>query len=239
MASSPAGSSSGACSSLILRDFTYRDAGGAEVADVLGAEVLALFRDLATHNGWKLEDLLTNCSIPRGSKLACRVVQSLPSSCKFWDGHADYVVTKLSHSRVVAGRSFAREGSGDTEWVARAARSKRQATEPTLSSPPRRKLRKAPPPAWHSDFSTDNPVSPEQSKGSVYPLPIYLHRVAYLSACANRSERAPELVRHVCGNSRCAVIAHYRPGPVKENDSDRKYHKNHRGKSRSAMSPLQ
>ena len=244
MQAKAAGSRTRAGGLLCLRDFTYCGLNGTAEVRVRGAEIRKILTHLAQDNDWAVEDLLGNPDIVAGRKLpcslpVCRIVRHLPDGWSWWTGQSDYLVTKLRCSKVVAGRTFAHGLDDGEDFFVRATSSKRRAAALPPASPPRRSKRASPPSKWHDAFAASSPGSPIQCEGCVYPLPIMLHRAAYLAACPDRTAAAPALVRHICGNSKCAVVAHFRTGTQESNESDRTHHKHHPGTSREALPPLQ
>ena len=224
-----------------LRDFTYCDESGTAVTRVKASELKRLFAALAEHHGWQVDELLANSEVPADKRLPCRVVRNLPDGSSWWAGQSKYIVAKLQRSPVAAGRSFARAQSDNGEWRGRCTvGKKRKVAEVSAQSPPQRPKRA------HSTSHIDDspysfsPGSPGDGReGCVHPLPILLHRAAYLSARPDPSAPLPSVVRHVCGRSKCAVVAHYRGGTAEANERDRKHHLNHRGMSREAFTTLQ
>jgi hypothetical protein len=85
-----------------------------------------------------------------------------------------------------------------------------------------------------------SPASPDSAlAGQSQPLPIRLHRAVALALSNDPDADSKLMVRHICGNKRCAVAAHFRFGTEDENKRDEKHHRVHRGCSREVLPRLQ
>ena len=95
------------------------------------------------------------------------------------------------------------------------------------------------PPSWLKGHSM-SPGSPESAlAGQSQPLPIRLHRAVALALSTDPDAHSKLMVRHICGNKRCAVAAHFRFGTESENKRDEAHHRVHRGCSREVLPRLQ
>ena len=224
-----------------LRDFTYHGPQGEAVTRVQASELSQLLASLAECNGWPVEDLLLNSEVPTGEMLPCRLVRNLPDGCSWWSGQSKYIRAKFRASPVVAGRTFARVRTDDAEWHGgRNAGGKRKVAGMQPHTPSKRVRRaQSAAPATPNIYSL-TPESPGHDlEGSTHPLPLLLHRAAYLAACPDSSAAVPTVVRHICGHDTCAVVAHYRAGTPDSNESDRQHHSHSRGTSREPFPRLQ
>ena len=72
----------------------------------------------------------------------------------------------------------------------------------------------------------------EHSSTDVAYLLIRIHRADALATSVDPAADSKLLVRHICGNTRCVVVNHFRPGSQRENDDDKEYHRLNQGCSR-------
>ena len=223
---------------LALRDFELwsDDSGG--TASVFGAELRELFVRLAHSNGFDVGDLLGNMSIPAGKPLPCCIIQRLPDDCSsIFDG-SGYILAKLGRGKTVRGHSFLRDGSSEVADASYCGVAP-SACNDDVSSPPRKLSRRSRMPGWLADHSM-SPGTPESGEeGRSQPLLVRLHRAAALAASATPETHSTQLVRHICGQKRCGVVAHFRFGTQGDNERDEEYHKTHPGCSRQSLPCVQ
>ena len=93
---------------------------------------------------------------------------------------------------------------------------------------------------WQKWQESQSPGSPESEwAGSTQPVPIRLHKAAYLASCRDPAATKGLEIRHICGNPRCGVVSHFRAGTKAENDHDKDYHQEQRGRSWQSFPPIQ
>lgn len=239
------GSAPRATSQLVLSDFELYDDRSGVAVTVHARELKDCFRQLARANGFKLGGLLGNVGTSSTLQpLECLVVTRLPAGSGWSFDDSGYISLKLKESSTVRGHTFlgnagnARDRDDDLQLrLSRSARCSLQSADPN-SSPPRQR-RSVGPPAWLDGHSL-SPGSPASALvGQSQPLPIRLHRAVALALSADPTADSKLLVRHVCGNKRCAVAAHFRFGSEDDNKADEAHHRVHPGCSRQVLSPLQ
>ena len=221
-----------------LRDFELYDDRSGERVNVLGEELQECFTELALANGFAVEELLTNSSIPSHKPLPCRIAENVPRSGRWSHDEMGYLLVKLRKSCTLRGHTFLGDGGTDGAYrnTHSIAKNGVQIKEP---STPVVKRRRIGPPGWMADFSL-SPGSPgDGGEGRTQPLPIRLHRSAAISISANPSAKAAQIIRHICGRKRCAVVSHFRGGTQAENSADEMFHLKHLGCSAETWSPLQ
>ena len=220
-----------------FRDFDSLDTATGVSVRVHGAELQGLFEALAADADVPAATLLANASIEAGQPLKCHLVARKPRNWSCQLDSQGYLQAYFKQSRTVRGHTFCGTGSrNDDEY--RPPRSKR-AAQPTLpASPTPQRAKRACSSRRPVDSSPDmSPGSP--SAGSTQPVPMRLHRAAFLSTCDNPEADSRLEIRHICGNRACAVVSHFRPGTAAQNSQDREYHKLHPGCSPESFPPLQ
>ena len=75
--------------------------------------------------------------------------------------------------------------------------------------------------------------------GCSHPLPIRWHRAAALSLSPDLAVDCGLVVRHICGNKRCAKVGHFRFGSQSDNEKDEAYHEVNPSCSREAFPELE
>ena len=223
---------------LKLNDFELYDTESGVHAVVSGHELRAAFSRLADLNGFILSDLLANNPIPAGKPLPCRIATTLPEKLGWFFEDSGYIMLKMHRAATVVGHSFlGREASASADASYSGAAPSRLEIDAT--SPPRTRKRPAEPPSWLQEHSM-SPGTPDLGQeGRTQPLPVRLHRAAALSVSGCPECDGKLILRHICGNKRCMVVAHFRPGTQAENSDDRDYHKTMLGCSREKHPCLQ
>ena len=226
---------------IALHDVAVGDADGREVILINGAELTGLFHDLASTHGWQVSDLLANCSIEAGIKLPCCLVRELPDATHWFPSESDYIIAKLRRVPVVAGSSYVKLDGADPDYPGRGCTRSKRAAFPQAApeSPPRRSRRAPVMPKRVSECSRSPDTPGGVSKGCTQPRLVNLHRAAALSACKDPSAQNMDVIRHICGHSKCAVIAHFRPGSLLENELDKVHHTSHPSHARQSFQPWQ
>jgi hypothetical protein len=93
---------------------------------------------------------------------------------------------------------------------------------------------------WLKDYKLgDGSSGGEGSGGKTQPLLIRLHRAVALASSHDPSAGHAQLIRHVCGNKKCATCSHYRTGTKSENELDNQYHKSYPSRSRQDFGKVQ
>ena len=232
-------------SRLVLRDFElFDDRSGVQVT-VHSQELESCFEQLAEANGWQLSDILGNHSVSSTVQpLGCRVVTHLPPGGGFSFEESGYIALKLKQSCTMRGHTFMGSTGNvearDGDFRPRLSRSSRSPPQPTDHPPsPPRKRRCVGSPSWLEghDLTPGSPSS--ELAGQTQPLPIRLHRAAALALSTDPEVDSKLLVRHICGNKRCAIAAHYRFGTEADNKADEAHHRRHPGCSREVYQPRQ
>ena len=212
------------------------------VSVVVHAEELnELYGAMAKLNGAPLEALLANSDIKAGQQLRCYEITRKPRKWGWLPNSDGYLQPKLKQSCTPVGHSYSGDGlDGDHRQRKRAVPSA-SADEPSPSSPPQgakraRKMTQR----WQKWQERQSPGSPEsECAGSTQPVPIRLHKAAFLASCGNPQAAKGLEIRHICGNPRCGVVSHFRAGTKRENERDKEYHEQHRGYSRQSFPPIQ
>ena len=239
------GRTSRVASQLVLSDFELHDDRSGVAVTVHARELKDCFRQLARANGFKQGDLLANVGASSTVQpLECRVVTCLSAGSGWSFDDSGYISLKLKDSSTVRGHTFLGDGGNapdrDGDFQPRLSRSTRASLESAgqISSPPRQR-RSVGPPSWLEGHSL-SPGSPASAQaGQSQPLPIRLHRAAALALSTDPDGDSRLWVRHICGNKRCAVAAHFRFGSEEDNKADEAHHRVHPGCSREVLSPLQ
>ena len=225
-------------SQLVLHDFELCSNESSGSGVITGREISAYFVALADVNGFDPTDLLANVAISKGAVLPCRLATKLPAGCSWMDEGSGYIMAKFKCGATVRGHSFlGSEGSASSDpgYVGTAPSRLGLST----GSPPRTRRRPASLPAWMKDHCT-SPESPESARlDRTQPLLYRLHRATALATSASPETDSQLVARHICGNKRCLVAAHYRFGTVNENENDKKFHKSQLGRSPHDFPPLQ
>ena len=191
---------------------------------VHGKELHALYKALARCNGMPVEKLLENKSYEAGEQLTCYTLDRLPEEWSFMPDAAGYIQPKLKHSLTPIGHSHSGNAL-DGEYTQRKRAppcASAQASNP--STPPQRlKRRRVAPPQWLEGHSL-SPGSPNsEPAGATQPVPIRLHKAAFLACCSDPEAANGLQIRHICGNERCGVVSHFRAGSQSENEADKRY----------------
>ena len=240
------GRASRVASQLALSDFELHDDRSGVAVTVHARELKYCLRQLARANGFKHGDLLANVGASSTVQpLECRVATCLPAESGWSFDDSGYISLKLKESSTVRGHTFlSSEGSAhddrDGDFRPSLSRSTRASLQSAdqISSPPRQR-RSVGPPAWLEGHS-QSPGSPASAQaGQSQPLPMRLHRAVALALSTDPIADSKLLVRHICGNKRCAVAAHFRFGSEGDNKADEAHHRVHPGCSREVLSPLQ
>ena len=189
-----------------------------------------MFHALAKANGFQAKDLLANEKVEAGPLKCCRIEQ-LPREWSWLPERKGYLHPKLRESKTVRAHSSLSvaddaKGGGDEDTLACCKRAAPAMPSEDASSPQCRRVRKAP--KHLQDYDMSAVGSPEsEAAGCTQPVPIYLHRAAFV-ACSADPEAASKLeMRHICGNPKCGVVSHFRGGTKEENDADKKHHAEH------------
>jgi len=232
-------------SQLVLSDFDLFDARSGVEVTVHSQELMDCFGQLARANGFKLHDLLVNSGVSSTVKpLECRVATRLPKGGGWGFDDSGYIALKLKQSSTVRGHTFL--GSADDRdgnFEMRLSRSSRESSRSLhssgpCSSPPR-KRRSVGSPSWLSDYSHSPGTPSSERAGESQPLPIRLHRAVALALSTDPHADSRLMVRHICGQKRCAVAAHFRFGTEIDNKRDEEHHRVHPGCSRQVLPCLQ
>jgi hypothetical protein len=203
-------------------------------------ELYELYGAMAELNGATLEELLANSAIEAGKQLKCCEIKRKPRGWSWLPNSGGYLQPKLKHSCTFVGHSHCGDRmDGDHHERNRVVQSA-SADDPSPSSPPQRAKRARRPTEKWQQWQQQSPGSPEgELAGCTQPVPIRLHKAAFLACCPS-PEAAQDLeIRHICGNPSCGVVSHFRAGTKDENELDREYHARHRGCSRQSFQQLQ
>ena len=229
-----------------LRDFELFSERSGVTVTIHARELREHFDELARVNGHTPEQLLANDSIPAGRPLRCCIIRRIPKVCGSLGG--EYINLKMRESRVAVGHSFCGTSAPDSNYSppARQRGSGQLRSYPQEShsscddtSTPRIGKRQTRPPK-HLDIFSMSPGSPGgDDAGHSSWTPGTLHRLSSLAASGDPGAVAKLWIRHICGEARCGVISHFRPGSRSDNEEDEKYHLAHPGCSREAFAPLQ
>ena len=204
-------------------------------------ELYELYGAMAKLNGATPEELLANSAIQAGKPLACCEIKRKPRDWNWLPDSGGDLQPKLKQSCTFVGHSHCGDRmDGDHRERKRVALSA-SANDPSPSSPTQRSKRaRRPSDKWQEWQQSKSPGSPEgELAGSTQPVPIRLHRAAFLASCRNPEAAKGLEIRHICGNTRCAVVSHFRAGTKRENERDREYHEQQRGCSRQSFPPVQ
>ena len=191
---------------------------------VHGKEVYDLYKALARCNGVPLAKLLANSSHEAGDKLTCYTMDRLPAKWSFMPDAAGYIQPKLKQSLTPIGYSHMGDALDSNYYQRKRAAPLPSADGPSPSTPPQhvKRARRALP-SWLEGFSI-SPGSPNgELAGSTQPVPIRLHKAAFLACCSNPKVANALEIRHICGNKRCAVVSHFRTGSKSQNECDKRY----------------
>ena len=173
--------------------------------------------------------------------LACCTVETVPKGRGWSIESSGYVMVKLKRSLTPAGHSFLgrqRTVDADKDYGGTSNFGGNAPTSEALS-PPRKRSRHLRSPGWLEGCST-SPGSPSSElAGCTHPLPIRWHRAAALSLSSDPVADSQLVVRHICGNKRCAKVGHFRSGSQRENSKDEEYHRTHPRCSREAFPKLE
>jgi len=239
----PATGAGAAPEAVSFRDFDLFDEITGVSARVYASEMQAVYRDIAATAGVPMATLLANSSTQANTKLTCHLVPRGSRPGKWSFDSAGYVMLHLQESSTVRGHTFlGGESRGDVDFVPASRGSKRPSRTCEHASPPQ--LRRRASAAQHS-YCEDSPgsgseLSPASAKaGCTQPLMIRLHRAAFLATCDDPKAYSGMVIRHICGNCRCAVVSHLRAGDSDQNTMDREHHRRQRGSSWEAFPAMQ
>ena len=195
---------------------------------------------LAGANTFTVQQLLSTEAIQQGVPLSCCMVEVLPKGRGWFFDESGYIMIKLKRSSTMAGHSFlgnAREVDTDPDYAG-SSTSEHRARIFEAGSPQARKARRLKPPKWLEECSR-SPGSPRSElAGCTHPLPIRWHRAAALALSSDPAADSGLVVRHICGNTRCAKVGHFRVGSQGDNAADETYHHTHPRCSREAYPEL-
>ena len=183
-----------------------------------------MFEALARSNGVPVAMLLANSSHEHGERLRCCTLDRLPAEWSFMPDPAGYIQPKLKDSLTPMGHSHMGDAPDADYRQRKRAAPAASPDESSPSSPPRRARRThRARPQWLEGHSM-SPGSPEsEPAGATQPVPIRLHKAAYLACCSDPKAAYGLEVRHICGNKRCGVVSHFRSGSKSENERDKSY----------------
>lgn len=226
---------------ITLHDVMLLDADGDEKLAINGEELTERFRALARWHRWPKNALLANRSVVKGQKLVCRLVDTLPDATHWLNGNGKYITTKLLQTPVVAGLSFAYVDNGGTQYAggSRSHLKRSASVQSAPASPPPAKRHSQGESGGFEEFSMSPDTPGGGAKGRTHPRLLDLHRAAALAASKDPSACNKADIRHICGNPRCAVIFHFRPGTKHQNDKDTAYHKAHPNRAPQSFPPWQ
>lgn len=220
--------------SVQFHDFKWFSERNTVSVTVHGEELHKLYKAIAKCNGVAVGKLMANSKIVAGKQLKCIEIHNKPPGWS-WLPDTRYLHPKLKHSKVPSGHSHFGDGakSGDGDGGVRHRSRKRLAPSSPAgdasqhSTPQRAKRPRSGPPRWLDDFSC-SPGSPTtEDAGLTQPVPIRLHLAAH-KATYHQPEAANGLqIRHICGNSKCGVVSHFRIGTFEENERDKHHHREH------------
>jgi len=223
-----------------LRDFELYDDGSGVSVTVFGTELMEVASALAEANAFTVQELLSSKAIPAGVELSCCTVGELPRGRGWSFDASGYIMIKLKRSSTMAGHSFlgnARTADADHDYDGSSTSGRRRPSF-EAGSPRPRKTRRLGPPGWLESFSR-SPGSPESElAGCTHPLPIRWHRAAALALSSDPAAESGLVVRHICGNKRCAKVSHFKVGSQSENAADETFHRAHPRCSRGAYPEL-
>ena len=212
-----------------FENVTYSDENA--VVHVRGKELQELFAAIASGNGWPISDLLGNVEIAAGERLPCRIINALPAGYSFLSDDSGYIVPKIKGSKTAVGHSYFGDGDQSCDWKPLPSK-KRVSRDHAV---PRRTIQRECAPK----SILDPPFSLGSAVGKTQAMPIRLHRAAALAASKDPDIHSKNWILHVCGNKKCGVVAHYRPGTESDNELDEEYHTHHRGRSIRQHAPWQ
>ena len=228
----PATGAEAAAEPVSFGDFDLYDEETGVSARVCASELQAVYQDIAAAVGVPMATLLANSSTQANTKLTCHLVPRESRPGKWSYDSAGYVMLHLKESSTMREHSFlAGESRRDHDFVPPSRGSKRSSLAPQPATSPQRRQRRS---TAQSSYCEDcDDTSPESSPasakaGCTQPLMIRLHRAAFLATCDDPQAFSGVLIRHICGNCRCAVISHLRAGNVDDNTKDRSHHKRQR-----------
>ena len=203
-------------------------------------ELYELYGAMAELNGATVDELLANSAIQAGKQLKCCQITRKPRDWSWLPDSEGYLQPKLKQSCTFVGHSYSGDRmDGDHRQRKRAVPSA-SADGPSPSSPPQRAKRARKTTEKWQQWQQQSPGSPEgELAGCTQPVPIRLHKAAFLACCPSPEAAQGLEIRHICGNPRCGVVSHFRAGTKLENEQDREYHARHRGCSRQSFPPLQ
>lgn len=239
----PATGAEGAAEPVSFRDFELYDEKTGVSARVFASELQAVYQEIAATAGVPMAALLASSSIQANTQLTCHLVPREPRPGSWCIDSEGYVMLHLKQSSTVRGHSFLGcERRGDEDFVPQPRRSRCLPCAPEPATPPQRvrRVSAAQPRYCENSPGSSSELSPASAQaGCTQPLMIRLHRAAFLATCDDPQACSAGEIRHICGNSTCAVVSHFRAGSPDENAMDRAHHQRHRGSSRVAFPPPQ
>ena len=187
-------------------------------------ELHDLYKAMARCNGVPVATLLANSSHVVGEELKCYEMVRLPQNWSFMPDGAGYVQPKLKQSGTPIGHSCTGDAHDSDYRERKRAAPPASAHDSSPSSPPQRAKRaRVAPPQWLKDFSL-SPSSPKsEAAGATQPVPIRLHRAAFLACCSDPKAASKLEIRHICGRPSCGVVSHFRSGLKSRNEADKPY----------------
>ena len=230
----------GRSSTVIFGDFVWFCERTQVSVVVHGKELLALYKAMARANGVPVAKLLANSSYEAGEKLSCYEITHKPEGWSWMPDSKDYLQPKLKQCCTPIGHSHMGDAHDRSYKQRKRVAPPASSDDSSPSSPPQRAKRaNRAPPQWLEAFS-QSPGSPQSElAGSTQPVPIRLHKAAYLACCSNPEAEYGLEVRHICGNVRCGVVSHFRSGNKSENERDKRYKRGRVSYSPQAFPPLQ
>jgi len=225
---------------VIFRDFEWFDERTQVSVVVHGQELHELYTAMAKANDVPVAKLLSNSSIEVGERLKCHEITRKPRKWSWMPDSGGYLQPKLKQSCTSVGHSYLGEACDDEYRQRKRAAPSASADEPSPSSPPQRTKRaRRAPPQWLEDCSL-SPGSPNsESAGLTQPVAIRLHKAAFLASCSNPEAYHGLEIRHICGNTRCGVVSHFRAGSKRQNELDKQYKRGQASYSPESFPPPQ
>ena len=227
---------------LRVSGLTYTTRSGVKVT-VTEREMRSMMEELATCNGWSLQDQLANEAVPADQPLDCLLVSKLPLGWR--KDSSGYLMVRFKDASTTRGSSFLGDGDDpeDKTFKPRNAGGKRKAsalaggsaeTEGAPPTPSRVSGRER---TQAGTYSQSSPRREAQVGRSQRLLERY-HRVAF-AACVPGQQLQDGWVLHACGNKNCAKVAHYYLGDEATNALDTSYHRAKPDMSRTCLPRLQ
>ena len=228
---------------LTVHGVTYETESGQRVT-VSEREMRAVMADLASANGFTVEQMLASETIREGDALQCLLVEKVPGS--WWkQDSSGYILARFKNNCTHREVSFSGERGdrGKTFKPVKPAGGKRAAAkafsgmvplEGDMAAAPRASGRKR---VQLSAFAQEDSSSDDEA-GNTQPWLARFHRAAY-AACMPCEELQDGWVLHICGNKLCAKVAHYYQGDEADNALDTLHHKEKPGTARVELPRVQ